>query len=107
MAKNEKELENMKKLQREIDELKDNMKEYAEDLSEDGKKAFRELQKKLREKHEELMERYSPVLEKYKDSGREMVRNVEEKIAERPLAALLLAFGAGIVIGKLCRRHRY
>lgn len=106
MMKNGREMENIDRLHGEIEELKDSMREYAEDLTEEGKNKLCRLHEQLRKKHEELIEHYGPVFKKYRESGKEMVHNVEEKVAEKPLTALLLAFGAGIVIGSLCRRHR-
>lgn len=107
MTKNGREMENINKLQEEIDDLKDSIQEYAEDLTEEGKDKLCRLHEQLHRRHEELIDRYGPVFERYRESGREIVHNVEERVAEKPLAALLLAFGAGLVIGSLCRRHRH
>lgn len=106
MTQNGREMENIDKLQEEIDELKDSMKKYAEDLTDEGKHKLSRLHEQLHRKHEELIEHYGPIFEKYRESGKEMVHHVEEKVAEKPLTALLLAFGAGIVIGSLCRGRR-
>lgn len=100
-------MQNVCKLQEDIEEIKEQFKELGEDTTDEGKHAMHKLHKQLHAKTEELMAAYAPIMQKYKDSGKEMIHNAETKIAEKPLQALLLAFGAGLVIGCMCRcRHR-
>lgn len=98
-------MENVSKLHDDIEELKEKFQELGEDTTDEGKRTMRRLHKQLHAKADELMEAYAPMLQTYKDSGKEMVRTVETKVAEKPLPALLLAFGAGLVIGCICRCH--
>lgn len=100
-------METVSKLHKDIEALTEKCKELGEDATDEGKRTMRKLQNQLYAKTDELMEAYAPIIQKYKDSGKEMVRNVEAKVAEKPLPALLVAFGAGLVIGCICRcRHR-
>lgn len=106
MAMDENVKPNTDKLKEEIDELKEMVKECGGDTAEEAMHSLSKLHKQLLDKTGKMMHAYAPTLEKYKDSGKEMVREVEAKVAEKPLTALLVAFGVGVLIGKLCRTHR-
>lgn len=64
------------------------------------------MKKELRRKTDDLVEELAPVIEKYKNSGKEAVAKVEDTISEKPLTSLLLAFTAGIIIGKLLDNNK-
>lgn len=96
-------MEEVSKLHEEIEELKEKFEELDGDTTDEGRRTMCRLQKQLYAKTVELMDAYAPMLQKYKDSGKEIVRSVETKVAEKPLPSLLVAFGAGLVIGCLCR----
>lgn len=98
---------NVDKLHEDIEELKEKVREIGEDTTEEGMRRLDRLHQQLHVKAGELMEAYAPLLEKYRESGKAAVRNVEAKVAEKPLSALLLAFGAGVIIGTLCRCHHH
>jgi ElaB/YqjD/DUF883 family membrane-anchored ribosome-binding protein len=38
------------------------------------------------------------------EQGRQIVENIQERIEERPLASIGIAFGAGLLLGALLRR---
>lgn len=95
------------KLKEELEELKEMVKECGGETAEVSMHALSRLHQHLLDKTGRIMDTYAPVLEKYKDSGKEIVRGVEAKVAEKPLTALLFAFGAGVLIGKMCRHHRH
>lgn len=105
MAMDENVMPSADQLKEEIEELKDMVKACGGETAEEAMHSLSKLHQHLLDKTGKIMHSYAPVLEKYRDSGKEMVREVEAKVAEKPLTALLVAFGAGVLIGKLCRRH--
>lgn len=110
MVEEESNMANVSKIHEEIEELKEKVKELGEDSTEDYARALGKLHRQLHDKADELMEVYGSLLSKYRESGKDAMRGVGAKVAERPVASLLLAFGAGLVIGHICRcgcRHRH
>lgn len=103
--------EEIETLKRELNEMKESVQEYAEDALSEGGRKFRGFKKELRGKTENLLDEITPIIEKYRDSGKEIVYKVEDKIIEKPVTSLLLAFVAGLAVGKLldsgrrCCRH--
>lgn len=78
--------EDLKEAAHEVfDHLKDELKDISQHLSTDA----------LKEKGEELMH-----------YGQDKLDELEDRIAERPLASVLLAFGAGLLLANLLRRSK-
>lgn len=105
MAVDESVMPSAEKLKDEIEELKEMVKECGGETAEEAMHSLSKLHRHLLDRTDKMMHMYAPILEKYRDSGKEMVREVEARVAEKPLTSLLFAFGAGVLIGKLCRRH--
>lgn len=93
--------QDLEELQQEFDELKQLAGEYSEAAADEVDGKIRQAKKKIRRRSEELMDELAPIIEKYQDTGRVAVRRVEDKVIDNPLLALAVAFGAGLVIGKL------
>lgn len=95
--------ESFVELQEELQEIK----EAAAETMADSNCKLHKLKDELHGKTRELIDEITPILEKYRDSGKEVVYKVEDKIIEKPLPALMIAFAAGLVIGKLLdsRKH--
>ena len=66
-----------------FDDLKDELKDFSQNMSVEA----------LKEKGEELVH-----------YGQDKLDELEDRIAERPLASVLLAFGAGLLLANLFRR---
>ncbi len=76
--------EDLKDAAQEIfDDLKDELKDISQNISVEA----------LKEKGEELVH-----------YGQDKLDELEDRIAERPLASVLLAFGAGLLLANLLRR---
>lgn len=106
MEKRDADMERLDETQEGLEELKGQAQEYAEDAAREGKRKLHKLQHDIQAKSEEVMKEITPVLEKYKDSGKCLVHKVEAKIVEKPLHSIMVAFGIGLIIGKLCDRGR-
>jgi ElaB/YqjD/DUF883 family membrane-anchored ribosome-binding protein len=52
-----------------------------------------------------LQKRINKIADDLQTGGRESLRAVEERIEERPLVSLAIAFGVGIVLGRLFDRR--
>lgn len=98
--------ENLEVLSENLEELKEDVLDYADESIRDSECRFRQMKRELRRKTDDLAEELAPIIEKYKSSGREAVAKVEDKIAEKPITSLLLAFTAGIIIGKLLDNNK-
>ena len=48
-----------------------------------------------------LLAAVRPVIEKYEEPGRAAVAKVGTRVSDNPFLSVVIAFGAGIVIGKL------
>ena len=48
-----------------------------------------------------LLAAVKPVIEKYEEPGRAAVAKVGTRVSDNPFLSVVIAFGAGIVIGKL------
>jgi len=109
MANEEVYADKVEELKKEIAELREQLKQYTEAADVEERDSLRELKRKLGWKSGDLMHELTPIIEKYKESGREAVYKVEDKIIEKPLQSLVFALVGGIVLGKLlgrcgCRR---
>lgn len=107
MTKEDMDRENLDGLQEELNEVKETAMDYAGDTMEEGKCKFRKLKKELGGKTDDLIDEVTSILEKYKDSGKEVVHKVENKIIEKPIASLLIALAAGLVIGRILENRKH
>lgn len=98
--------ENLEAIEENLEELKEDVLDYAGESARESECRFRHMKKELRRKTDDLVEELAPIIEKYKNSGKEAVAKVEDTIAEKPLTSLLLAFTAGIIIGKLLDNNK-
>lgn len=101
MAKEDMNGENLEVLGENLEELKEDVLDYADESARESECRFRQMKRELRRKTDDLVEELAPIIERYKHSGKEVVAKVEDTIAEKPITSLLLAFTAGIIIGKL------
>lgn len=107
MAKEEMNIGKLDGFQEELNEIKEDAMDYAEEAAEEGRCKFRKLKKDLSGKTDELIDDITSVLEKYKDSGREVVHKVEDKIIEKPITSLLIALAAGLIIGRILENRKH
>ena len=61
--------------------------------------AIAEQQEKAEAKR--MLAAVKPVIEKYEEPGRAAVAKVGTRVSDNPFLSVVIAFGAGIVIGKL------
>ncbi len=52
-----------------------------------------------------LQQRINRIADEVQASGRESLRAIEERIEERPLVSLAMAFAVGLVLGRLFDRR--
>lgn len=77
-----------------FEEIKEATQEIFDDLKEELKDISQSISiESLKEKGEELVH-----------YGQDKLDDLEDRIAERPLASILLAFGAGLLLANLLRR---
>lgn len=94
----------------ELEDLKNEirvLKEHLEGGS--GRKvSFDKLKETLGSGSDYILNTIRPIIEKYENPSRQVAEKVETKVAENPFLSLVVAFGAGIVIGSLlnfCGKH--
>lgn len=106
MAKEDMNGENIEVLNENIEEAGEDILDYVGESARETECGFRRMKRELRRKTDDLVEELTPIIEKYKNSGKEAVAKVEDTIAEKPITSLLLAFTAGIIIGKLLDNNK-
>ena len=62
---------------------------------------FNKVKNTLDDGAKSLLAAVKPVIEKYEEPGRAAVAKVGTRVSDNPFLSVVIAFGAGIVIGKL------
>ncbi|MDL2297811.1 hypothetical protein LJC40_01505 [Synergistaceae bacterium OttesenSCG-928-D05] len=106
MSDEQKIKKDIEELKEEFQEIRELAEDYAEDAAEDGRGCMRKMKKHIGRRSEELLDELMPIIEKYQGSGREVVERVENKVCDNPLLSLAVAFGAGLIIGRLLDNGR-
>ena len=91
----------IKELKAEIEELKNAFAEQQEKAEAKSIVYFNKVKNTLDDGAKSLMAAVKPVLEKYEEPGRAAVEKVGTRVSDNPFLSVVIAFGAGIVIGKL------
>lgn len=94
----------------ELEDLKNEIRALKEHLEGgSGRKvSFDKLKETLGSGSDYILNTIRPIIEKYENPSRQVAEKVETKVAENPFLSLVVAFGAGIVIGSLlnfCGKH--
>lgn len=108
-------VERMEEMKLEIAALKEALAQKAEDIAEEGGEHFRhgvhsidlgKIRSMLEEGFEKVTETLRPLVEtagrRISGPTRAAVAKAEEKIVVNPFTAVVVALGAGYVIGKIC-----
>ena len=88
-------------LRAEIEELKSTIAQQQEKAEAKSIVYFNKVKNTLDDGAKSLLAAVKPVLEKYEEPGRAAVEKVGARVSDNPFLSVVIAFGAGIVIGKL------
>jgi ElaB/YqjD/DUF883 family membrane-anchored ribosome-binding protein len=83
----------------------EDLKDKAAEVGENVRKMGSQVSDAAREKYEDLRSRASDYFEQGKEKAQEWEEDVESYIKSRPIQALLIAAGVGVVLGMLWRRR--
>jgi len=97
--------EKIMELESEVGSLKEALAEHEETTEAKRIIDFAKLKDAISASAKEIIDAIKPVIEKYEEPGKAAVSKVERKVADNPFLSVVLAFGAGIVIGKLLDCH--
>jgi ElaB/YqjD/DUF883 family membrane-anchored ribosome-binding protein len=97
--------EKMMELESEVETLKETIAEHEEKAEAKRMVDFVKLKDAINSSAKEVLDAIKPVIEKYEEPGRAAVSKVERRVADNPFLSVVIAFGAGIVIGKLLDYH--
>ncbi|MBX3351723.1 MAG: DUF883 family protein [Phycisphaeraceae bacterium] len=96
----------------EIEQLRDDLRAVREDLAALGKDVVSATKTGVhsasaaaRDEARKRLEQLGEAWDDAKDTGRAAKRDVEHHIEEHPFAAVMIALGVGVVIGKLLDRR--
>lgn len=108
---NPKRAKNLQKIFKDAERAYDRMKNAAahdyEDLKQAAHDGFENLKQELSDISDNIsFEALKEKGDELVDYGRDKLDDLEDRIAERPLASVLLAFGAGIILANLLRGSR-
>lgn len=91
-----------------IMELKDEIETLKCAIAEQQEKAeakriidFNKVKNTLDDGAKNLLEAVKPMIERYEEPGRVAVAKVGTRVSDNPFLSVIIAFGSGIVIGKL------
>ncbi len=76
----------------------------AQDVREQATEAAQNIRDAAREKYEELSEQARHYYDQGRDMAREWEEGLESYVREKPLQAVLIAAGIGLVLGMLWKR---
>lgn len=93
------------KLDKDIENLKDNVAKLREDLSQVTQTLLEKGKSETEVAKDRLIEELKYELDVAKTKGKETVESVESQIQEKPFMSLLIAFIAGLVLGKIFDRR--
>ncbi|NLX84996.1 MAG: hypothetical protein GXZ00_05220 [Synergistaceae bacterium] len=88
-------------LKTEIEALKSTIAEQQEKAEAKSIVYFNKVKNTLDDGAKSLLAAVKPVLERYEEPGRAAVEKVGTRVSDNPFLSVVVAFGAGIVIGKL------
>ena len=88
-------------LKAEIEALKNAISEQQEKAEAKSVVYFNKIKNTFDDGAKSLLAAVKPVLEKYEEPGRVAVEKVGTRVSDNPFLSVVIAFGAGIVIGKL------
>jgi ElaB/YqjD/DUF883 family membrane-anchored ribosome-binding protein len=92
-------------LRADVAKLRTDLSGIAVSLKDLGKGRVDEARSTLVELADSLKEELRKGMEGARDRGKKSVETVEQQIEQRPLLALLAAFGVGVVLGKILDRR--
>lgn len=92
-------------LGKEMDNLKEDMAKLRADLSQLGKTLLERGKNETDIAKERAMEELKRELQSARNKGKETVNSVEQQIQEKPFVSLLIAFLAGLLLGKMFERR--
>jgi ElaB/YqjD/DUF883 family membrane-anchored ribosome-binding protein len=91
-------------LEHEFDAVKEDLGKLRSDIT-SLTDAFQSVaSEKVRDKWNGAHEKFDPWTEKARYRGRESLEDLAEEIEERPLTSIFLAFGVGVLLGRLFDR---
>lgn len=88
-----------------VSRLREDLASLAQSVLEAGKAGSQEARERLEVEARKRLEQLKSAASTAKAKGEQAVEGVETQIRERPIAAVLVAFGAGLILGKLLDRR--
>lgn len=95
-------------LEAEVEALKGALEEQQQTAETKRLIDFAKVKGAVDEGAKKVLEAIKPVIEKYEEPSRAAVAKVGGKVSDNPFLSVIVAFGAGIIIGKVldcCCRH--
>ncbi len=92
-------------LGKDIDNLKEDMAKLRADLSQLGKALLEKGKSETDMAKDRVIEELKLELQSARKKGKETVDSVEQQIQEKPFVSLLVAFLAGLLLGKMFERR--
>lgn len=84
--------------------LRAEMANLVQDVVSAGKAGAGHAGSRIADAARDRLDQVGQAWEQATEQGRQMVESIQEKIEERPLASIGIAFGAGLLLGALLRR---
>jgi ElaB/YqjD/DUF883 family membrane-anchored ribosome-binding protein len=91
-------------LESEFDTVKDDLSKLRSDISHLSAALKDTTSAGVREQIETIRSRIDRITDEARDHGRQTLDELTDHIEERPLASMLIAFGVGVLLGRLLDR---
>jgi ElaB/YqjD/DUF883 family membrane-anchored ribosome-binding protein len=92
-------------LKQDMAELRASLDRLSKDVASISQSLAQELKSRATGKADDLRDRARAVADDVSAKGKESAEALEKTVRERPLQSLLIAFGAGLLLAHLLRKH--
>lgn len=96
----------LRNLQEELAQLREDVSRLAGTLAELGRKGLEDVKSVGADRVEELRRELERVSREVQQRSRDALSGVEESVRERPFTSVLLAFGLGLILSRLLLDRR-
>lgn len=87
-----------------MNKLRSDLAEVAQALMESGRAEAGEARTRLQEMAQQRLENVRQALDSARERGRDATDMLKQQVEEKPLMSLLVAFGAGMLLGAILKR---
>jgi len=93
--------DDLTRLREEFEDLRSRLQDRSDDVRDTASRSLRDGAKEFRKNYGEARDTVGQALSDVTKQSRDGLATLEHRVEERPLTSLLVAFGIGLVVGRL------